>query len=35
MSVTTLADLMNQYEADNRRRLDNFFAKLAAKKHGE
>lgn len=35
MSATTLADLMDQYEAENRRRLDTFFAKLAAKKHGE
>jgi hypothetical protein len=33
--MTTLADLVSQYEADNRRRLDSFFAKLAAKKHGE
>jgi hypothetical protein len=35
MAAQTIAQLMNQYEADHQARLDRFYSKMAAKENGK
>lgn len=35
MAQTNLAELMHEYEVRHQQRLENFYSKLAAKRHAE